>query len=73
MGKLFNVLKYLTALACAWEMVAIFTTRLPTFSRLCGKHPSLALGLLAALVYHLLYTERVRSYYLIVPRAAFAS
>jgi len=46
------VLRTVVAVACAWEVVAITTHRLPTVSRLSKRHPLFRAAVLAALAHH---------------------
>lgn len=52
-GRLYTALKAATALACAYEAVAICYKRPPTISVLCGRHRWLAPVILGALTAHL--------------------
>jgi hypothetical protein len=51
-------LRPVVAAACAYEVYALASRRVPTISRLCRRHRALEVLLLAALIIHFHYREK---------------
>lgn len=55
-------MKHALAALCAYEVVAVWTGRVPTITSHCGRWPLLGAGLVAALAVHFILEWRRRRY-----------